>query len=195
MGQGAGAGGFLRGEQLQGSPLPLKFPMQAGLGTKRWSHTTSYYLGNLLRRDIVRQIEQLAVVKAEDGDTDNPSVIVRWKAKLPAIVRASIGSYRNQLILVYDSFRVDCGPLSMPAPVARLRRNQPFACHGSKESNRPEAAMRRPHSITSSARARSNCGTVRPSALAVFRLMISSNLVACWTGRSAGLAPLRIFPT
>ena len=103
--------------------------MQAGLGTKRWSHTTSYYLGNLLRRDIVRQIEQLAVVKAEDGDTDNPSVIVRWKAKLPAIVRASIGSYRNQLILVYDSFRVDCGPLSMPAPVARLRRN--WTCSGS----------------------------------------------------------------
>src|SRR5712691_5442544 len=52
----------------------------------------------------------------------------------------------------------------------------------------------RPHSITSSARARSDCGTVRPSALAVFKLMTSSNLVGCSTGRSAGLAPLRIFP-
>ena len=37
-------------------------------------------------------------------------------------------------------------------------------------------------------------GTARPSALAVLRLMTSSNLVGCWTGRSAGLAPLRIFP-
>jgi hypothetical protein len=50
------------------------------------------------------------------------------------------------------------------------------------------------YSITSSARARSACGTVRPSALAVLRLMTSSNLVGCWTGRSAGFAPLRIFP-
>ena len=44
------------------------------------------------------------------------------------------------------------------------------------------------HSITSSARASSDCGTVRPSALAVLRLMTSSNLVGCCTGRSAGLA-------
>ena len=35
------------------------------------------------------------------------------------------------------------------------------------------------HSITSSARASSICGTVRPSALAVFWLMISWNLVGC----------------
>jgi hypothetical protein len=34
---------------------------------------------------------------------------------------------------------------------------------------------------------------VRPSALAVFRLMTSSNFVGCSMGRSAGLAPLRIF--
>ena len=32
-------------------------------------------------------------------------------------------------------------------------------------------------------------GTVRPSALAVLRLMISLYLVGCWTGRSDGLAP------
>ena len=33
---------------------------------------------------------------------------------------------------------------------------------------------------------------VRPRALAVLRLMTSANLVGCSTGRSAGLAPLRI---
>ena len=49
-----------------------------------------------------------------------------------------------------------------------------------------------PHSITSSARASSVGGTSRPRALAVLRLMASSNFVGCWTGRSAGLAPLRI---
>jgi hypothetical protein len=34
-------------------------------------------------------------------------------------------------------------------------------------------------------------GTLRPSALAVLRLITNSNLVGCWTGRSAGLAPCR----
>jgi hypothetical protein len=51
-----------------------------------------------------------------------------------------------------------------------------------------------PHSITSSA---SNCiavETTSPSAFAVFRLIISSNAVGRITGRSAGLAPLKIRP-
>ena len=43
--------------------------------------------------------------------------------------------------------------------------------------------------------ARNDCGIVRPSALAVLILMTSSNLVGCWTGRSAGLAPFRILST
>ena len=51
------------------------------------------------------------------------------------------------------------------------------------------------HSITSSARARSDGGTSRPSALAVLRLMISSNLVGACTGRSAGFSPLRMRST
>jgi len=50
------------------------------------------------------------------------------------------------------------------------------------------------HSMTSSAWAKRDCGTVRPSARAVFRLMDSSNVAGAITGRSAGLAPLRIFP-
>src|SRR6266508_1416316 len=45
------------------------------------------------------------------------------------------------------------------------------------------------HSITRSARSRSDGGIVRPRAFAVLRLMTSSNLVGCWTGRSEGLAP------
>jgi hypothetical protein len=49
--------------------------------------------------------------------------------------------------------------------------------------------------MTSSARARIDGGIVRPSALAVFRLITSSNFVGCWTGKSAGLAPFRILST
>src|SRR5262249_14303403 len=46
-----------------------------------------------------------------------------------------------------------------------------------------------PHSITSSARSRKDSGIVRPSALAVVRLMMRSNLVGCSTGMSPGFAP------
>src|SRR6516225_6979650 len=53
--------------------------------------------------------------------------------------------------------------------------------------------MRRPYSITASAMAGSVGGTVRPSALAVVRLMTRSNLVGCWTGRSAGFAPRELY--
>src|SRR5215470_15785353 len=49
--------------------------------------------------------------------------------------------------------------------------------------------------ITSSARASSEGGIVSPSALAVLRLMTSSNLEGCSTGRSAGFVPLRILST
>jgi len=52
-----------------------------------------------------------------------------------------------------------------------------------------------PHSITSSALVSNVGGTVRPSALAVLRLITSSNLVGCMIGRSDGMAPLRMRPT
>jgi hypothetical protein len=48
------------------------------------------------------------------------------------------------------------------------------------------------YSITSSAVERSVGGTVRPSALAVLRLMTNSYFVGACTGRSAGFAPLRM---
>src|SRR6516165_9593826 len=71
----------------------------------------------------------------------------------------------------------------------RARRERPR----SRAEQRDELAAF--HSITSSARASSVGGTSRPSALAVVRLMTRSNLVGCCTGRSAGLAPLRILST
>jgi hypothetical protein len=52
-----------------------------------------------------------------------------------------------------------------------------------------------PYSITSSARKRIDSGMVNPIAFAVFRLMISSNLVGAWTGRSPGFSPRRMRST
>lgn len=51
------------------------------------------------------------------------------------------------------------------------------------------------YSTTESARASRVGDTSTSSAFAVLRLITSSNLVGCSTGRSAGLAPARIFPT
>jgi hypothetical protein len=50
------------------------------------------------------------------------------------------------------------------------------------------------HSTTSSARASNVAGISRSSVLAVLRLITSSNLVGCTTGRSAGRSPLRMRP-
>src|SRR5262245_8250575 len=72
------------------------------------------------------------------------------------------------------------------------RRNRP--------RNRRRAAEQRdelapPHSITSSARASKVAGTLMPSAFAVIRLTMRSNLVGCSTGMLAGFAPRRILST
>ena len=71
-----------------------------------------------------------------------------------------------------------------------------------RRSPLPQSATSRPmqrsklrlqtHSIISSARVRSEDGTVSPSAFAVFRLITNSTLAACSTGRSLGLAPRSI---
>jgi hypothetical protein len=53
----------------------------------------------------------------------------------------------------------------------------------------------RDHRITRSALAKTLGGMVNPICLAAFRLMMNSNFVGCSTGRSPGLAPLRILST
>ena len=53
----------------------------------------------------------------------------------------------------------------------------------------------RTHLITLSARNSTDCGIVRLSAFAVLRLITNSNFIGCSTGKSAGLAPLRILST
>src|SRR5215467_13562839 len=73
----------------------------------------------------------------------------------------------------------------------RARRERPRGHRAAEE--RDEGATL--HSITSSATKRKSRVIVSPSSLAVFRLMTNSNLVGCSTGKSAGLAPLRILST
>src|SRR5262245_61830069 len=70
-------------------------------------------------------------------------------------------------------------------------RHRP-SCHRPAEQRDELAAF---HSMTSSARASRVGGTSRPRALAVLRLITSSYLVGCCTGRSAGFSPFRIRST
>src|SRR6476646_3750836 len=51
------------------------------------------------------------------------------------------------------------------------------------------------YSITSSARPSNEGGTVSPRALAVLRLITSSNLTGCSIGKSAGFSPFKTFCT
>src|SRR4029453_2481159 len=68
-------------------------------------------------------------------------------------------------------------------PVAADSMNQQFGTQMPQGGHPPH------HSITSSAATSSLSGTVSPSALAVVRLITSSNLVDRSTGRSVGLTP------
>ena len=76
------------------------------------------------------------------------------------------------------------------AASAAAARAPPAAILPSHPEQRDELAPL--HSITSSAIASSVFGTVRPSVLAVLRLITSSNLVGWVTGKSDGLVPLRM---
>jgi hypothetical protein len=73
-----------------------------------------------------------------------------------------------------------------PAPAGRLVPG-PDSCTSAKELSSPAV-----YSITSSAWASSDGGTLRPSALAVLRLITSSYLVGACTGRSDTFAPFRM---
>src|SRR5262249_56432816 len=77
-----------------------------------------------------------------------------------------------------------------PHPLALLSARRERPCCRAAEQHDELAPPH--HSITSSARASSVDGTSRRSARAVLRLIASTNLVACITGRSAGCAPFRM---
>src|SRR5215211_1435968 len=90
--------------------------------------------------------------------------------------------------------------LRMVLAASHQHANSPHALLLRHDVERPRGSGARencddlppPHSITSSARARSVAGIVRLSALAVFRFITSSCLVGACTGKSAGYSPLRI---
>src|SRR5262249_24743431 len=93
--------------------------------------------------------------------------------------------------------------------MSALGQKQTYAVHNGMSALHPKADMCgaiadvcfgpkadiATYSITSSARARTDGGTVMPSAFAVLRLTTSSYLVGACTGMSAGFSPLRMRST
>src|SRR5262249_17763997 len=81
-------------------------------------------------------------------------------------------------------------PNHRPRRLLRARRERPCGSHAAEQRDELAAI----HSITSSERACRVGGTSKPGALAVLRLIPSSKVVGCTTGRSPGLAPPRMRP-
>jgi hypothetical protein len=85
--------------------------------------------------------------------------------------------------------------LTMRPAICRSPQGQRAGTKGGGAGGRRQLSWRTTHSITSSAMASRFGGMERPNFLAVLRLITSSSLVGCSTGRSAGFAPLRILST
>ena len=121
----------------------------------------------------------------------------------PAPLMMSAKTYCSSLIEAFI-------PGSLPLIIARERRQRAPRCPtGSNRLSeldptavalvciapeRMKSAVSAVHSMTSSARASSMGGTVRPSALAVLRFMTNSKVVDWTIGKSAGFAPFRMRP-
>src|SRR5262245_50753648 len=117
--------------------------------------------------------------------------------EVAALNKADIGEplpYTAQCLSI-GTFRSD-PEIANPYPLIRLGKHHAKRCglrpcgrRTEDEGDELAPLHRCNHSITSSARASSDGGTVRPSALAVVTLTTKSNLVGCSTGRSLGFAP------
>jgi hypothetical protein len=163
----------------------------------------------------VRDAAELERIILARIDAVNRQLSMMWRVVscLPRIDRATWGGGRDVSRTGRVHFRVHCrlcyrrllesdlwhGRGASAGGFWRSRRlNIGIGCCARyKWPRRRRAAEQRDelaavHSITSSARASSVGGISRPSALAALRLMTSWNFDACSTGRSAGLAPLRI---
>src|SRR5215472_6475340 len=109
-----------------------------------------------------------------------------WADRYPWIVETALKNRHQQFVIDGEAVARPC--------TSALLRYRPPSCNRTNGRDGPlsdscVAANIAHYSITSSARPSNGKGTVRPSASAVLRLIISSTFVACCTGRSAGPQP------
>ena len=105
-------------------------------------------------------------------------------------LRFCAGAGLSKVQSVDQRMRLECGVgFRQLRTCRRTRPGQLCATSGCEQCSKAA-----PYSITSSASASKVGGKSRPSARAVVRLTVNSNLLARWIGRSAGFSPLRIRP-
>jgi hypothetical protein len=122
-----------------------------------------------------------------------PKVYVIVTARMTALVGLKQASRPYEML-----GDVRCGSIASFCRPADHFRYSPISGHSQGRSACLKGARRRHRAASFDhlvGTASSEAGMSRPSVFAVLRLMTSSNFVGCSTGRSAGLAPLRILST
>src|SRR5262249_6303340 len=116
----------------------------------------------------------------------------------PAVLHCDVAALEIAGFVEASPDRVERAGFTIGAAEQPDHRHRPLLRSRGERPRRRAAEQRDElaafHSITSSALNRTAVGNSRPSDLAVLRFTTSSTLVGCWTGKSAGLAPLRIWP-
>ena len=124
---------------------------------------------------------------------DGQSVTVPINSKILAIYESELLKFGNECQMLWCIGRrlMQAADPIHTAGFLRVAGQRPCHCRTTKKTDeRPPL-----HSISSSARASSVGGMVRPSALAVVRLIAVTYLVGACTGRSAAFSPLRMRST
>ena len=129
--------------------------------------------------------------RSVDDNISDVMALLRWPSLQPLdrCPHAAVGFYDGAWTVMPRMFTM-----------SQLHLNEQTSTETTRRSHQCQLRTHAPqqhacYSITSSARARSVAGISRPSAFAVLRLMTNSYLVGAWTGRSAGLSPLRMRST
>ena len=126
---------------------------------------------DLAANQVGRQLRQPIVSDLRPSD-------IRSRHSRPRCSRFPWRPWRNASQTVRDACQAMCRSRN---PITGIAGCCARAASGHAAAAPPSSVMnsRRSHSITSSARASSDGGISRPSALAVLRLITSSNLVGC----------------
>ena len=152
--------------------------------------------GRSLTRYFPELVEAILEVKADKFAIDGEIVVPHDGAFSfddllqrihPAASRVKRLAAETPALLIAFDLLADIDGRSLTHLPLRERRQRPRR-RAAEQRDEIEAL----HSITSSARASSEGGTSRPSALAALRLTTSSNLTGAWTGSSLGFEPLRM---
>jgi hypothetical protein len=187
--------------------MPVMFPPGRHESRRDRVESAEHDDGNRRRRGLGRPDARTA---DRDDDIDSELHQVARQRRKPVELALGVSPFDDE-VLAFDVAQLAQGPRDpgRRRPLVRWQRGclveQAQAVDPSRllrrgakrhdEKAEADAANERPavhHWITSSALSKSDCGMVRPRALAVLRLMTSSNLVGCSIARSWALAPFRI---